>query len=152
MKQNYHDQIKLINSAISRTSGLYEEWAKKHDINYYALLILYKLNENVDVTQKQICEEYRIPKQTINNVITDLKNKGYISVETNQKNKKEKTVKLTDKGIAYSKEKIIPLLEIEENVIKGMGSEYTSQLIEAANKYGDFFEEEMLKEAKNKDT
>lgn len=35
------EQIKLVNIALSGTLDLYRIWAKKHQLNYNALVILY---------------------------------------------------------------------------------------------------------------
>lgn len=39
------EQIKLVNIALSGTLDLYRIWAKKHQLNYNALVILYTLND-----------------------------------------------------------------------------------------------------------
>lgn len=144
MNPHYHEQIRQINTAISRTSKLYEEWSKRNDIPYYAMLIFYSLMTNEAVTQKLIREEYRIPKQTINNVIADLKKQGQIVLEPNPENMREKLIRLTDTGRHYAEAKIGPLLEVEDKMIERMGAEATAQLIATAMRYGDLFEEELL--------
>ena len=146
MKSNITAELVSIHSAISRVNGLYAKWAQKHNINFYAMHIFYFLQKRGSVTQKQISEDSKIPKQSINNVIITLKNDGYISIVPGDRDKREKFIVLTEKGRCYVDEKLTPLLEIEERVLQKMGEELVKQLIASTTAYGDFFEQEMLKE------
>jgi DNA-binding MarR family transcriptional regulator len=146
MNLDITDDLASIHSAISRVNGLYGRWAQKQNINFYTMHIFYFLQKREAVTQKQICENSKIPKQSINNVIITLKNDGYISIIPGDKDKREKFIVLTEKGRGYMQEKFAPLLEIEERALQKMGTELVRQLITSATAYGDFLEQEMSKE------
>lgn len=55
------EEIKLINIALSGTLDLYRIWAKKHQLNYNALVILYTLDDYKTCTQKQIYDWWALP-------------------------------------------------------------------------------------------
>lgn len=55
------EEIKLINIALSGTLDLYRIQAKKHQMNYNALVILYTLDDYKTCTQKQICDWWALP-------------------------------------------------------------------------------------------
>ncbi|MDD6242816.1 MAG: helix-turn-helix domain-containing protein [Roseburia hominis] len=55
-------------------------WAKAHGVNYHKTLILYSMRHNEECTQKQIRENYRLPKQTVNNIVTELRREGMITL------------------------------------------------------------------------
>lgn len=125
-----------VNSALSRTRGIYFAFARKIGLNYNELLILYLLYETTACTQKQICEDYALPKQTVNNIITELLKKGYITATPDENDKRGKVLQLTDTGKRYSEQYLIPLLEIEQTVVSKMGAEKLQDFIDAANLYG----------------
>ena len=81
------EEIKLINIALSGTLDLYRIWAKKHQLNYNALVILYTLDDYKTCTQKQICDWWALPKQTVHGILLDFEKKGYITITSNDKNK-----------------------------------------------------------------
>ena len=59
-----------INRAIIKARGIYSEWSARHGISYHEMLVLYTIREFGFCTQKQICDSYLLPRQTMNNVIT----------------------------------------------------------------------------------
>ena len=69
-KQQLFDEV---NRAIIKFRGTYSEWSTRHGISYNEMLVLYSIREAGYCTQKQICENYLLPKQTINNVIIAIK-------------------------------------------------------------------------------
>ena len=69
MKKYKRDNIDTIYNSIYRVDKLYEKWAKKNNIGYYNMLLFYYLIEEGKMTQKEICDEIEIPKQTLNNIV-----------------------------------------------------------------------------------
>lgn len=145
MDKNVRNILNDVNSAISRTRGFYFAAAKRMNINYNELLILYLLHETDACTQKQIREDYALPKQTVNNIVSDLLKKEYITATTDEKDKREKKIELTESGIKYAEQYLIPLLEIEQSIVAKMGNEKLQELIDAANLYGSILQMELEK-------
>lgn len=140
------EQIKLVNVALSNTLNLYRLWAKKKHINYNALLILYTLNDYKICTQKQICEWWALPKQTVHGILIDFEKKGYITIIANEDNKRERLISFTDKGNDYASSILDRLLEMEESVMSNLGEEKIKQLIESNTKYYELLKEEIQNE------
>lgn len=137
-------QLNLISIQMSRILNLYQNWAQKHNINYNTLTILYILQmEESTITQKQISYKYLIPKQTVNNIIKSLSNDGYVTLVTEENDKREKKIFLSEKGLEFSQKLLSPLFEIEERVMGKVGDEMAQQLINSLSMFGDVFEQEM---------
>jgi DNA-binding MarR family transcriptional regulator len=143
LESKLREQIASVNSATSRTRAVYAAWAKKKNINYHELLVLYVLHESGNHTQKQMCDEHGIAKQTINNIIVDFVKNGYIQMVQDEKDKREKVIILTEKGREYARELISPLCAMEEAVAKKMGAERIRLFAEIALEFGNILEEEM---------
>lgn len=137
------EQIKLVNIALSKTLDLYRIWAKKHQLNYNTLVILYTLYDYKTCTQKQICEWWALPKQTVHGILLDFEKKGYISMMANCDNKRERLVCFTEKGIAFASSILDPLHKMEEQAMEKLGSELRDQLIISNTKYKDYLKEEI---------
>lgn len=69
-----------INRSIIQFRGLYAAWAKEHGIRYHELLVLYTIRDQGFCTQRQICDSYLLPRQTINHVILDLRKRGLLEL------------------------------------------------------------------------
>ena len=68
--QKLYDQV---NQAIIRCRGVYSMWAKNNNVSYNRMLVLYTIREFGFCTQKQICDSYLLPRQTVNHVISEMK-------------------------------------------------------------------------------
>ena len=111
---NWDKSIKAITSAVDRTDYLYEKWAKKQGVNNYVSRIMYMLYLSGVNRQKEMVENYGMPKQTVNTVITELQKKGYIILIPDENDKRSKIIKLTQEGINYANKIVTPLLDCED--------------------------------------
>ena len=140
-----------ISAGVSRLDGLYSKWAQKHGNPYGVIQVYYILKLNGAVTQKQISEFCEIPKQTVNNVIQQLKANKHITLKANKEDKREKKIRLTPLGETYIQEILTPFFELNETVIKRVGMDLLRDLSKGLNTLGDALELEMeLKEVSSK--
>lgn len=137
------EQIRLVNTALSGTLDLYRIWAKKHDLNYNALVILYTLDDYKTCTQKQICKWWALPKQTIHGILLDFEKKGYLTINANPKNKRERLISFTEKGKVFASSILEQLYNMEENAMEKLGFEQREQLIACNKKYYELLKEEI---------
>ncbi len=146
MNTEIQEQMRLLNVSISRIRGLYGRWAQKQDMNTCTLNIFYMLITVGPITQKQFCEAFDVPKQSVNKIITSLKNDGIISLLPCEEDKREKLVVLTEEGRKYILEVLTPLFAIESAVVERMGETLVEQFVKAATAFGDYTELEMKKD------
>lgn len=116
---------------------------KKQGVNNYVSRIMYMLYLSGVNRQKEMVENYGMPKQTVNTVITELQKKGYIILIPDENDKRSKIIKLTQEGINYANKIVTPLLDCEIRVLKKMGTQRVEMLIDTMNQYADLLETEM---------
>ena len=75
MDKNKLRMLNEINSAIIQFCGNYSAWCKAHGSGYNEMLVMYSIREKGYCTQKQICDQYLLPRQTINHVTTPCGNR-----------------------------------------------------------------------------
>ncbi len=77
---------------ISEVDATIEAWIAKLGLGYNHFAVLYSLvaAENGQCTQKQICDEWLLPKQTVFNVCKEYKEKGWIEFSESAVDKREK--------------------------------------------------------------
>ena len=116
-----------INTGIIKCRSVYASWAKMHNISYHEMLVFYTIREYGYCSQKQICDSYLLPKQTIHNVINKMLDKGLLVYKKD--NGKEKIYKLTSDGRKYYDALVESLNTVEEHAIKSMGNDKLNDLI-----------------------
>ena len=105
-------------------NSLYEYYARKNGLQGKSLLILTCLYYTKNgITQNIICEKTYSTKQVVSACIKTFKKKGYIYFEEQEKDRREKIVKLTEEGYLYASKILDPLREAEEKAIGQLSSE-----------------------------
>jgi len=98
---------------IYRIDGFYREFAKRLDVKENLLWILYALNDGNMHSQKEICDNWDLPRSTVNTIMKELESDGYIELIQIKGEKRELQVKLTEAGKNYSSILLKDLYEIE---------------------------------------
>ena len=135
MDQQTKELWTQINHAIIKFRGVYAAWSKKHEISYNEMLVFYTIRDNGFCTQKQICDSYLLPRQTMNHVFAKLCADGIIEVSAEYSVGREKAFVLTRKGRAYAEPLINSLNRIEERAIELMGKERIQAMTELVQEF-----------------
>ncbi len=126
-----------LNRAVIKYRSVYSAWAKEHGISYNKMLVIYTAQDNGFCTQKQICESYLLPKQTVNHVFVSMLADGELTESPENNSGREKAYELTEKG----KELSMPLLEsigrVEEKAAIDMGIHKMRELTALILEYGN---------------
>lgn len=112
-----------VNRAIIKYRGVYAAWSKKHGISYNEMLVLYTIRDNHYCTQKQLCDSYLLPRQTMNHVFMKMCKDGIIEISEKYGRGREKAFILTEYGKAYAKPFIESLNSVEERAVELMGKD-----------------------------
>ena len=113
-----------------KVMGLYVRFENAHDINKPLYKVLHALYISSLQTQKDIMQNYEMPKQTINNVAMKLQKQGLVEVFAGQNDKREKELRLTQAGAEYSEKFLKPYMDFEKKVAQKLGKKGFSRLLE----------------------
>ncbi len=100
------NNIDLLAETMAKTLDIYVQWAKKNGLPENEYFVLYSVYHNQQCSQKAICEEWCLPKQTISFVCKQLVERGWLTTEANPSDKRGKLHRLTELG----KAKIEPII------------------------------------------
>lgn len=120
--------VNNLNRAIIKFRGIYSAWSKKHHISYNEMLTLYTIREKGFCTQKQVCDSYLLPPQTINHVIAGLRKNGILTICEEHSIGREKAFVLTDLGQQYAQPLLDSIGTVELRSIELLGTEKLEQL------------------------
>jgi DNA-binding MarR family transcriptional regulator len=129
--QHLHDNV---NHAIIKCRGIYSQWAKKIGSSYNRMLVFYTIREDGYCVQKEMCDHYLLPRQTMNNIVAALVREGLLKEDPAHRQGREKAYVLTEAGEEYSSRMLASLNAVEEHAAQIIGQEriqiMTSLLLE----------------------
>ncbi len=136
--------VKAFCNAWQSLSIIYEDYARKAKVSYNSLYILNTIKESPNCTQKQICEQTLLPKQTVNNVISNFLKNEYIELIELSENRRIKTIHLTDKGRQYAATLIPHIHHANRLAMETLTREQQKTLLHLMDIYVSAFRKEML--------
>lgn len=144
-KQIARQKVSQFYSVWRDMSMVYEEWAKNYGISYNSLLVLYSLWENKEgCTQTSICDEWVLPKQTVNSILKEFENKGYVDFSTSTEDKRVRIVKLTTSGSSFAEVPVAALWELETSIMGDMGIQSAEAMIDNMALFVEQFKKGMV--------
>lgn len=117
-----------VDRAIIKFRRVYSVRSKKHGIGYNEMLVLYTMRDLGYCSQKQICDSYLVPKQTINHVMSNMLDNGILCISPENCAGREKAYVFTDMGWEYARPLLDSLGKIEAKAVKAMGAEKIRQM------------------------
>lgn len=143
MDQELLNLLAGINCAVIKFRGLYAAWAKRHGISYHELLVLYTIRDQGFCTQKQICDSYLLPRQTMNHVILDLRERGLLEFSPEHCAGREKAFVLSEAGKEYAAPLLEALNQMESQALQAFGREKLRKMVETVGAYDDVLQAAM---------
>lgn len=125
------DPIFSIFNLLRYAHGLNKERVKFYGLKDLETITLINIGIIKNPTQKDICDRLKSPKQTINNVIKNLVDKGLIVLDQSLEDKRIKILRLTDKGIKNRDDNLKPLLEANKRMYEQLGEEKVVEITRA---------------------
>lgn len=116
--------------------ALYDEYAKSNGILIKTFFVLNALfYSKYGMTQKEICGIVHESKQTVSLIIKNLLKNGYVTLEENTEDKRNKTVKMTDEGRAYAEKPVRHITWAEDTAMSMFTKEEQKQLIDLSRTF-----------------
>lgn len=141
---NHFDEL---GKHISEIDSAVNQWIKKLGLSYNHFAVLYSLANapNGQCTQKQIGDEWYLPKQTVFNICKEYKEKGWIEFEISPNDKREKIMRLTADGKAQAEPVLQATQSISEQAFSEFGKKKTMQLFALMCEFSEVFQKHIDK-------
>ena len=133
------DELRTLNrryvAASSAADGAYYRWARHSGVTMHTLDLLYALDDGLPHSQKQVCEEWMIPKTSINTVVRACREEGYITLEPMPDQPRQRQLCLTEAGRAYAREALEELYAAEHRAMSAAVERFGAGFVEALEFY-----------------
>ncbi len=108
----------------------YELYARKHNLSAKELFVLDLIWFAPDgCMQAEICERLSATKQTVSAIIKKFLKQGYVSLTESVTDRRNKIIRLTDAGIAYTEKIIPPAAKAEIDAMAELSGEDMAELV-----------------------
>ena len=142
MRENRVRLIQLMR-ALNKADSQYYRVRSNLRIKESLFVLLHACADDEPRSQKDICDEWYIPRTTLNTTVKEQEAAGH--VELVPCGNKQKLVKLTESGRTYAEELLGPLLDAEERAGNGVDD----GLIMGLKRFGEQLEHEFKEMNRN---
>lgn len=115
-------------------------WIKQQGLSYNTFAIFYTLVQKNTCTQKQIADEWFLPKQTVFSICKTLVHDGLLVMHESPKDKRERLLSLTEKGKAYAVPLVKQANEFADKIFEIYGEHRIQALLSEMNALSDVAE------------
>ena len=136
--------FRMLGEAVYRIDSAYDVFSKNAGIKANMLWLLSALNDGQTHTQSQICWDWNYPRTTVNTLVKELEQQGYVELIPVAGTRRELYIVLTDAGKAYADSILKPVYDAEEQLFerysKEHGTDFVHQLNAFSNTMKTFFQ------------
>lgn len=144
MENNNHKKmLREYNTIFKENDFVYLSAGKSLGIPNCTLWILYILRtEEKDVTQKEICDDFYYPKQTVNSALKKLESDGYITL-SEMPDRRSKKITLTESGKKLAEKTADRLIEAETAALSELTDSERESFFGIYKKYTELLKKNM---------
>lgn len=135
MQDNHTELIKRYCSYLQEWNASYEEYARSVGLSFTGLSILSALYKTENCTQKILCEQCFLPKQTVNAAVTAFYKKGWVRLEEMPEDRRNKTIRFTEEGKTEAERIVSKIRRCEQYAMEDLTEEERRVLLCATQKY-----------------
>lgn len=130
---------------IAAIDGLVDRTIQQTGLTYSSYALLYSLATapNGQTTQKQIADEWLLPKQTIFNACKEYKQKGWLVFQESPHDKRERVLQLTALGQAHTAPLLLHAETLSRQVFAVFGAEKSALLFDLLGEFAQVFDEQV---------
>lgn len=137
---NNRDDIRRLMIVVNRIDGIYERMSANMGVKANLICLLYALDDGMPHSQKQICEDWLLPRSTLNTITKECEKNGFVILQPIPGKRRETNIVLTQAGSEYARKHLDKIYRAEESAFSS--SAINTNIIEC---FEDFCEK--LKDA-----
>lgn len=141
MQHLFSEKIQRLNYAINEIGALYHDAAVLLGLSDSAFNIFYVLCEEPQPTQSLIAGRLGISRQTVNSAVAKLQKEGLVYLEAGER--RTQYIRLTAQGEALVREKMYPIIRIENEIFDSWSETDQTEYIRLNQKYRDAFRDRL---------
>lgn len=144
MNQMAKEQLEMLIQQIKELTGVYRSAVSHTGVSENEFWIWYTLVVfGGEYSQQDICNAWSLPKQTVNNIITHIVQKGYAVLKVVPDTRNRKIIHLTEIGRQYGTSLVTLVYNAEERALNRLDPEELVACTKALSKFISLLKEEL---------
>ena len=142
MDFDINERLRQLNGMLCEIDSIYQSLLATKNISdseFVVIIAILSLGEGC--LQKEIAENSYMSKKTINSTIKKLEKEGYIRLKAGKYPNMH--IYFTKQGLNHIENNILPIIDVEEKVLKNMSEDEFERLISGYSKYISNFKEQV---------
>ena len=144
------ETVRRLVIAINNLDKVYTANTPKIGRQSSELWLMYALNDGKPHSQMQICDEWGLPRTTLNTVTKKCEAAGYLTLMPIPGKRRERQICLTEKGKAYANQLLDAIYRAEDHAMEEILKKYSADFIGVLESFvknlGSSFEQELEQE------
>jgi len=138
------EQLELVNQQLKEMAGIYRKAISRREIFENEFWIWYTLVMiDGEHSQQEICKMWSLSKQTVNTIIMHMVQNGFATLEVVPGTRNKKIILLTEKGITYGNEIVMPIASAEQKAFERLDESDRAAFIGVLKKYNELLRDEI---------
>lgn len=142
------ETARRLNRALFNIDEAYLLSYNKKRVSNAELCVMYALDDGQLHSQKEIAEEWLLPKTSVNTIVKRWEKEGYLTMVAIPGKRREMQIILTDAGREYAKGFLAFVYEAEEKALKKTLEKYSEDFVEAVEFFGRSIKEAFAEDNK----
>lgn len=143
MDEIIKQQMGIMNQQIKELAAVYHDAAAKFGISDNEFWIWYVLILEGECTQQDICDDWSLPKQTVNSIIAKLVKKELLALELLPGTRNRKMIRLTEAGRQYGERIVMHVYQAEKRSLARLTEGQRQRYITLMGEYIEFLKQEI---------
>lgn len=127
-------------TAIYKIDNAYDRFAKGAGVKPNTMWVMYALGDGKEHTQRTLCKEWLFARSTLNTIVKECEDAGYVELRQIEGERRELSIKLTQKGAEFSEKLLAPVYEAEKKLYDSYFGGKGDTFIDGLEKFGDEME------------
>lgn len=142
------ETARRLNRALFNIDEAYLLSYNKKRVSNAELCVMYALDDGQLHSQKEISEEWLLPKTSVNTIVKRWEKEGYLTMVAIPGKRREMQIVLTDAGREYAKGFLAFVYKAEEKALKKTLEKYSEDFVEAVEFFGRSIKEAFAEDNK----
>lgn len=124
---------------LKQLDRIYERYAKSLGMTYTGLYVLHMIFLSQACTQKYLCEQIFLPKQTVNSIVMAFQKQGLVEMVELPEDRRHKAIRLTEKGHAHAQQVLPGIMRAEARSMEQFSKEEQRIFLGLMERYAQAF-------------
>lgn len=145
MGEDVQESAARLGEMFTQMDRIYARYAKSQGLNYSSLYVFHAIALSESCTQKSLCREMFLPKQTVNSIVMSFQKQGLLELTELPEDRRHRMIRLNEKGREYARQILTKITQAETASIGQFDEQERELFLRLTERYVRTFSRELKK-------